>query len=103
MALDFNVSPYFVDFDSAKNFYDILFRPGYSVQARELSEVASILEEQIGRFGDHIFSEGAMVTPGQITLDQNFQYAILNPTYNGASVAFNLVDPTVVGSTVQVQ
>ena len=32
-----NVSPYFDDFDSANNFYKVLFIAGFPVQARELT------------------------------------------------------------------
>ena len=32
-----NVNPYYEDFDASKNFYKILFRPGYSIQGRELT------------------------------------------------------------------
>jgi hypothetical protein len=32
-----NVSPYFDDFDPTKNYYKVLFKPGYPVQARELT------------------------------------------------------------------
>ena len=28
-----NISPYFDDFDKDKNFYRVLFRPGYPIQA----------------------------------------------------------------------
>ena len=38
-----NVNPYYEDFDASKNFYKILFRPGYSIQSRELTQVQSIL------------------------------------------------------------
>ena len=31
-----NVNPYYEDFDASKNFYKILFRPGYSIQSREV-------------------------------------------------------------------
>ena len=35
MALntDFNVSPYFDDFDPNSDYYKVLFKPGYPVQA----------------------------------------------------------------------
>ena len=36
-----NVSPYFDDFDKDKNFQNILFRPGYALQAREMSQIQS--------------------------------------------------------------
>jgi len=33
-----NVSPYFDEFDSAKEYYRILFKPGVAVQTRELNQ-----------------------------------------------------------------
>jgi hypothetical protein len=67
-----NVSPYFDDFDESKNYVRTLFRPGAAVQARELTQLQSSLQSQIARHGDHIFVEGAMVIPGQITYSQNY-------------------------------
>ena len=34
---DLNISPYYDDFDASKNFYKVLFKPGFPVQARELT------------------------------------------------------------------
>jgi hypothetical protein len=59
-----NVSPYFDDFDADKNYHKILFKPGYPVQARELTGVQSIIQNQIDRFGQHVFKDGAKVIPG---------------------------------------
>ena len=42
-----NVSPYFDDFDPQKNYYKVLFKPGYPVQARELTGLQSTLQNQI--------------------------------------------------------
>ena len=42
------VTPYYDDFDESKNFQRILFRPGYAVQARELTQIQTILQK-IGR------------------------------------------------------
>jgi hypothetical protein len=55
-----------------------LFRPGYAVQARELTQLQTILQEQIRRHGDHMFKEGAMVIPGQISYDLNLNYVKLS-------------------------
>ena len=57
----FNISPYYDDFDEAKKFLRVLFRPSYSVQARELTQLQSILNNQIGRMGDHLFENGDVV------------------------------------------
>ena len=47
-----NVSPYFDDFDKNKNFSRVLFKPGSPVQARELTTLQSILQNQIEKFED---------------------------------------------------
>ena len=59
-----NVSPYFSDFNPANDYHKVLFKPGYPVQARELSNLQSILQNQIEKFGKHFFKEGAKVIPG---------------------------------------
>lgn len=58
---DLNVSPYFDDFDEEKNFHQILFKPAVAVQARELTQLQTILQNQIERFGDNILREGTIV------------------------------------------
>ena len=69
MATNFNVSPYYDDFTESKNFHRVLFRPSFSVQGRELTQLQTILQNQIERFGEHVFKDGAMVIPGQVTLN----------------------------------
>lgn len=63
MGLDtnFNQDPYFDDFDESKDFHRILFKPGVAVQARELTQLQTILQTQIERFGDNILKEGTIV------------------------------------------
>ena len=36
-------------------------KPGYPVQARELTGLQSLLQNQVESFGKHIFKEGSMV------------------------------------------
>ena len=45
-----NVSPYFDDFDPKSGYHKVLFKPGYPVQARELSGLQSILQNQLEKF-----------------------------------------------------
>ena len=47
---DLNISPYYDDFDIDKNFYKVLFKPGFPVQARELTTLQSILQNQVEIF-----------------------------------------------------
>jgi hypothetical protein len=67
MALDFNVSPYYDDYDPKKDFYKVLFQPGVAVQARELNQLQSILQNQIEKFGDNIFKRGTIIEGCNIT------------------------------------
>ena len=57
MTINFNVDPYYDDFDANKNYHRILFKPGYAVQARELTQSQTILQNQITSFADAIFAE----------------------------------------------
>ena len=69
---DLNVSPYYDDFDGDDNFHRVLFRPGYAIQARELTQLQSILQKQVERHGSHMFKEGAIVIPGQLSYSDSF-------------------------------
>jgi hypothetical protein len=69
MAINFNTGPYYDDFDPANNFYKILFKPGYAVQARELNQLQSILQHQISSASNHIFKKNTVVIPGGIALN----------------------------------
>ena len=81
-----NISPYFDDFDKDKNFYRVLFRPGYPIQARELTTMQSILQNQMESIGQHFFKEGAMVIPGQVGYDLQVQAIILQQSFLGVDV-----------------
>ena len=82
-----NVAPYFDDFDPANDFHRVLFKPGYPVQARELTSLQSILQNQIEKFGQHFFKEGAKVIPGNTGYSQLYYCIQLQNTYLGVPVA----------------
>ncbi len=82
-----NVSPYFDDFDKNKNFSRVLFKPGSPVQARELTTLQSILQNQIEQFGTHFFKEGSKVIPGNLTLDINFTCVQVEERFLGIPVS----------------
>ena len=69
---DLSLQPYFDDFTEDKKFYKVLFKPNYPVQARELTTLQSMLQYQIEKFGQHIFKEGSVVIPGNITYDNSY-------------------------------
>ncbi len=67
-----NIGPYYDDFNKDKNFYKVLFRPGYPVQARELTTLQSSLHNQLESFGSHMFKEGSMVIPGNVSYNREY-------------------------------
>jgi len=69
--LNFNTQPYYDDFNEDKNFHRILFKPGVAVQARELTQAQSILQDQIGKFGKFVLSDGSNVSGGKYTFNSN--------------------------------
>ena len=79
MALDtdLNIDPYFDDFDETKNFHRIMFRPAVPVQARELTQLQTILQNQIERFGDNIFAEGTIIKGCNFIFDSAYYYVKL--------------------------
>jgi len=79
---DFNVSPYFDDFTEDKKFHRVMYRPAFAVQARELTTQQSVMQNQIEKFGDHMFAHGAMVIPGQIVFDDQY-FAVKLTSFNG--------------------
>jgi len=83
---DFNVDPYYDDFDSTKNYHRILFKPGYAVQARELTQSQTILQNQITSFADAIFTQNTPVSGGKVTVNQNVYYLKLNTSIGGSPI-----------------
>jgi len=82
-----NIAPYFDDFDTADGFHKVLFKPGYPVQARELTSLQSILSNQIERFGQSVFKEGAKVIPGNTSYTQLLSCIKLSNTYQNVPVS----------------
>ena len=86
---DLNIAPYYDDHVSSKNYVRTLFRPGFAIQAREITQLQTQLQHQIEQHGTHIFKEGAMVIPGQVSF---------MPTHSSLKLATNyageIVDPS---------
>lgn len=97
MTSTFNYTPYYDDFNENKNFMRILFKPGYAVQGRELTQIQTILANQIEKFGNHIFKNGSPVVGGKISLDERANYIILDSQYSGSDIVIeNFLDKTIV-------
>ena len=92
---DLNVDPYYDDFAETKQFNRILFKPAKAVQARELTQLQTILQKQVERFGSNIYKEGTIVTGINITARPDIFYVKLNDQAD-------FTDPTIFDQTGKV-
>lgn len=91
ITTNFNVNPYYDDFEQSKNYYRLLFKPGFPVQSRELTQIQSMLQDQIQKFGQHVFKEGSMVLGGKHYIDTRAHYVKINDKdVNGNDVDVSL-------------
>jgi hypothetical protein len=98
ISTNFNVNPYYDDFSDDKKFLRLLYKPGYAVQARELTQMQTLLQKQIERFGNHIFKNGSVVTGGQVFL-QDVTYMNLDSQYVTTDiVAADFVDKIILSA-----
>ena len=99
------------DFRDSDNYHRILFNSGVGLQARELTQLQTILQSQISRFGNNVFKEGAVVKPGGVNINPKYEYIKLDETTpsqsvssilssQGASSVSALVGQTVTGQSV---
>lgn len=68
------------DYEDSDNFHRILFNSGRALQARELTQLQTIIQKEIERFGRNIFKEGASVNPGGQTLNTSYEFIKLDTT-----------------------
>ena len=103
-----NVAPYFDDFNEpeiggkAQDYYKVLFKPGFPVQARELTTLQSMLQDQVEQLGNHFFKEGAKVIPGNLTYSKNFFAVEVESDFLGIPVSTyldNLVGVKITGES----
>jgi hypothetical protein len=100
-STNLNVSPYYDDFDVNKDFYRVLFRPGYSIQSRELTTLQSILQNQVESIGKSIVKEGSMVVPGEVSYNSSYNYIKLSSFSQGFALS-EFIGATLTGETTGV-
>ena len=97
-----NVSPYYDDFDPQKNFYRVLYKAGFPVQARELTQSQSILQDQIETLMSRLLKEGDNVVPGEYGMVNPASYVRCSSITQGSS-ALEYIGYTLTGVTSGVQ
>ena len=89
------ISPYYDDFDESKNYHRVLFRPGFAVQARELTQLQTTLQSQLDKLGQYNFNDGSRVVGGKVTVNTEYDFVKLTATSSVAA----FVGTTITGGT----
>ena len=76
--INLNSTPYNDDFNASKGYYKVLFRPGYSIQSRELTTLQSVLQNQLENFGKSQYKQGQQVVPGEVSFNNKLNYVKLS-------------------------
>lgn len=90
------------DFRDSDNYHRILFNTGVGLQARELTQLQTILQNQIQRFGNNVFKEGAVVEPGGVNINSQYEFIKLDetdPSHVMPTDVSSLAGKTVTGQT----
>lgn len=58
------------DYKDSDHFHRILFNSGKALQARELTQMQTIIQNEIRRMGSNIFKEGGKVNNGNLTINR---------------------------------
>jgi len=70
------------DYRDSDGYHRVLFNAGKALQARELTTMQTIIQNEITRFGSNIFRDGAIVRAGNITLNTSYEFIKLDTTLN---------------------
>ena len=80
-------SIYHDDYTETDNYHQILFNSGRPLQARELTQLQTLIYEEMGRFGRNIFKEGAAVSSGGSAINSDLHYIKISSVNSGGDFA----------------
>ena len=75
-------STYKDDFKDSDSYHRILFNSGRALQARELTQLQTIIQAEMERLGRHLFKEGAAINPGGVMVNNQYEFIKLDSTVN---------------------
>ncbi len=86
---NYNIAPYYDDFDETKNYHRIQFRPGHAVQARELTQLQTAFQSQLDKLGQYNFKDGSRVIGGKVTINTEYDFIKLtNASFTHSSTTY---------------
>jgi hypothetical protein len=101
----YDASPYFDDFNTSKledkNYLRILFKPGVSIQVRELNQMQSVLQSQIDKFGRSVYKEGPILD-GSTYFTDTVNYIDVDIDSAAATAGVNANMNLIAGKTIRI-
>ena len=82
-----NKSPYYNDYNPNDNYYQVLAKAGFPLQAREVSELQSILGNQIEELASSFYKNGDILTKGGYYLSNPVDYVRCTSITQGSRAA----------------
>ena len=73
------------DFNEDNHYHQVLFNSGRALQARELTQLQSMIYAELGHFGGNVFKEGAVVSAGGQVINAGYDFVKIASTNAGGS------------------
>jgi hypothetical protein len=96
--LNLNTPPYYDDYNARNDYYQLLFQPGRPVQARELTGMQSMFQNQVSTLASRFLHEGDNIVPGEFGFDKPIPYVRVSSITQGSSAA-DFIGYTLTGVT----
>ena len=80
-----NVSPYYADYTPLSDYYKVLYKAGYPIQARELTNTQLMLQNQIEQIASRTLKEGDNIVPGEFGIAVPASYVRVSSITQGAT------------------
>ena len=96
-----NVAPYYADYTPLSDYYSILFKAGFPIQARELTNLQMMQQNQTEQFMSKFFKDGDTVVPGEFAYTVSAYIRVSSITQG--STAEEFVGYTLTGTVSGVQ
>lgn len=95
---DLSGSPYYDDYDSTKDYAQILAVPGRVSQARDITQLQSIQRDYLGRLGSSLYTEGSIISGCSILIDKDQ----LKATISSGSIFLNGLIRNTLGTDIDI-
>lgn len=105
LLTDFNVAPYYDDFDPHKNYKRILSVPSLALQSRDVTQMQTMVQYDQAVYMSHFFKDGAKIKGGHFKIDLDAKYVRIKDVNNFSNTVNvdNFLETVITGGDTDVQ